>query len=180
MSEDNDDYDALKACLTCCAVCCWSIFLTITISANVVGFVGLSRTRLIDLEPYCPHNYWEGSLTLIFLRVLVFSMATSIVACSKQMAEHGIQAGCVCCAVLVSLVFALSITITDTVITSQAISALNCSVALRNHERDSDPLLIVSGSCFVALDWVFCIAICCMCMQRNRESDKVVVYSTTS
>jgi hypothetical protein len=73
--------------------------------------------------------------------------------------------------VLVSLVFALSITIADTVITSQAISALNCSVALRNH--DSDPLLIVSGSCFVALDWVFCIAICCMCVSKNRESDAV-------
>ena len=170
MSED----DALKACLTCCAVCCWSIVLTISISAHVIGFVGLSRTRMIDLEPYCPHNYWEGSLTLIFLRVLVFSLATSIATCSKQMAEQGVQAGCVCCAVLGSLVFALAITITDTVITSQAISALNCSVALRNH--DSDPLLIVSGSCFVAVDWVLCIAICCMCVQRNRESE--VVFST--
>jgi hypothetical protein len=102
MSED----DALKACLTCCAVCCWSIVLTISISAHVIGFVGLSRTRMIDLEPYCPHNYWEGSLTLIFLRVLVFSLATSIATCSKQMAEQGVQAGCVCCAVLGSLVFA--------------------------------------------------------------------------
>jgi len=168
--------DFAPACLMCCAVCCWGMVVTLALSANVVAFVGLSHTRMIDLEPYCPHNYWEGSLTMVFLRCFVFSLATCTMTCSKKMTEQSVNACCVVCVALISLVLILSVTITDTVITSQAISALNCSVALRDHGKDADPLLTVSGSAFIALDWIMCIAVCCTCVCNVRSSEGVLPF----
>jgi hypothetical protein len=156
-----------------CAVCCVSILLILAMSAGIVGFVGLSHTRLIDLEPYCPHNYWEGSITLIFMRCLVYSVAICLMTCSRQMSEDGANGCCIACVTLLSMMVILSVTVSDTVITSNAISALNCTTALRNHGRDNDALLTVSGALYMTLDWIVFVGVCCTCLVGSRISAEI-------
>ena len=73
---------------------------------------------------------------------------------------------------MLALVTIFSVAVSDSVETAQAISALNCSTALRAG-RDSDPLLIVSGSMFIMLDWLLCLCVCCACGREARESEEV-------
>ena len=146
------------ASFICCSICICAITTTLAICANITVLVGLNHTRLIDLEPFCPHNYWDGSLTLFFLRIVIFVFVGIVGAGAKGAAKDPKHTRFAVITVLVALVTILSLTITDTVITSQAISALNCSVALKAN-RDTDALLIVGGSMFVALDWISCIGV---------------------
>ncbi len=154
-----------------CSVCCVSIMFTLAICANIIGLVGLSHTRLIDLEPYCPHNYWEGSLTLIFMRCAVYSMAMGLMVCSRQIPEQGGSGFCIACAMLLSMSVILSVTVSDSVITSEAISALNCTTVLRNHGKEA--LLTVSGILFIVLDWMMFVVVCCTCLFGSRGSAEV-------
>jgi hypothetical protein len=166
--------DSRDNCLVnVCSVCCVSIMCTLAICANIIGFVGLSHTRLIDLEPYCPHNYWEGSLTLIFMRFLVYSVAIGLMACSRHMSEDGANGCCIACVTLLSMMVILSVAVSDTVITSDAISALNCTTALRNHGRDNDALLTVSGALYMTLDWIVLVGVCCTCLVGSRTSAEI-------
>jgi uncharacterized membrane protein len=161
-----------KECATCCSICCsvilWSIIATYAICAHIVAFAGLSHTQRVDLDPLCPKGYWDSSISLLFIRFAVFCLAIVSIFCSKQLRG-------VCCFMgitALALVTIFSVAVSDSVETAQAISALNCSTALRAG-RDSDPLLIVSGSMFIMLDWLLCLCVCCACGREARESEEV-------
>ena len=158
------------ACAICCGVCFWSIVATFAICANITAMAGLSHTQRIVLDPLCPPGYWESSISLLFIRFAVFCLVVFTIVCSTK-----IQG--VCCFIsitILAMITILSVAISDSVVTSQAISALNCSTALRA-ERDNDPLLIVSGSMFIMIDWLLCLCVCCTCCTKYREREQVTV-----
>jgi hypothetical protein len=154
----------------CCSVILWSIIVTYTICAHIIAFVGLSHTQRVVLDPLCPQGYWESSIALLFIRFAVFCLVMFSICCSKQL--RGVC--CFICVTALALVTIFSIAVSDSVVTAQAISALNCSAAVRAG-RDNDPLLIVSGSMFIALDWLLCLCVCCTCGQRARGSEEVEI-----
>lgn len=165
MSDD----ERIPSCIiiSCCA-CCWSVIVTFAICANVTAFTGLSHTQRVVLDPLCPAGYWDSSIALLFIRFAVFCLVGVSMLCSKKLKG-------VCCFVSVTvlaLVTIFSVAVSDSVVTAQAISALNCSMAIRAG-RDNDPLLIVSGSMFIVLDWILCLCVCCTCISKCREHDEV-------
>ena len=74
---------------------------------------------------------------------------------------------------VLALLTIFSVAVSDSVVTDQAISALNCSTALRAG-KDSDPLLIVSGSMFIMLDWFLCLCVCCTCRSKCNERARIM------
>jgi hypothetical protein len=156
-----------------CTACFAGVLFAIAICAYIVGSVGFYNTRLLDLEPYCPHDYWNGSFALLFLRVPVYLVSCCLMALSKWTSKQGEHACCTACIALSALLVIFSVTVSDAVITSNAISALNCSAALRANGKDDDALLIVSGSLFVVLDWMVLLSACCRALCMCRESDAV-------
>lgn len=152
----------------CCGVIVWSVIATFAVCANVVAFAGLSHTQRVVLDPLCPPGYWDSSISLLFIRFAVCCLVVVSLFFSKKFRG-------VCCFMsitVLALVTIFSVAVSDSVLTAQASSALNCSAALRAG-RDSDPLLIVSGSMFILLDWLLCVCVCCTCGQRCRESEPV-------
>ena len=171
MGDREIDFDVTKrlmakytACAIGCQVCIWSVIVTYAICAYITAFTGLSHTQHVVLDPLCPPGYWDSSISLIFIRFAVFCLAAFFICFSRKLGDT-------CCLVWVtvlSVVTIFSISVSDSVVTSQAILALNCSTAIRAG-RDNDPLLIVSGSMFIVLDWVLCLCVCCTCIHRPRE-----------
>jgi hypothetical protein len=158
----------LHGCSICCGVVVWSVIATCAICANIVAFAGLSHTQRVVLDPLCPSGYWDSSISLLFIRFAVYCLVLFSMFCSKELRG-------VCCVIgitALALVTILSVAVSDSVVTAQAISALNCSTALRAG-KDSDPLLIVSGSMFIMLDWLLCLCVCCTCVKACRESEEV-------
>ena len=163
--------------MTCCAIVCIAcyagVLFTIAFCAYIVGSVGFYNTRLLDLEPHCPHDYWNGSFALLFLRIPVYLVSCCLMALSKWTSKQGEHVCCTACVAVSALLVIFSVTVSDTVITSNAISALNCSTALRANGKDDDALLIVSGSLFVVLDWMVLVSACCRALYMSRESEEV-------
>ena len=151
-----------------CTVCCAGVLVTFAICAHITAFAGLSHTQRVDLDPLCPPGYWDSSISLLFIRFAVYCLVACSMCCSEQIKE----CGCLICIVMLAQVTILSVAISDSVVTSQALSALNCSATLRA-DRDNEPLLIVSGSMFIAIDWLLCLCACCACCCRCREREAV-------
>jgi hypothetical protein len=153
----------------CCAAVCCSLFGVVVIAAHITAFVGLAHTQHVDLDPLCPAHYWDGQIALLFVRLLAFlllGVTLCTVGCSKGIC-------CTTALIACTLATVLSFTIADTVVTAQAWSALNCSVAVRAG-RDTDPLLMASGSLFVMIDWLMLLCACSAACRACRGSVGVV------
>ena len=170
LTADAGKHAPLAASI-CCAGCCCSIFVVIVITAHITAFVGLAHTQHVDLDPLCPPHYWDSSIALLFMRLFAAALAFCTICASGAVKKVYCTAATIVCA----LVTVLSFAIADTAVTAQAWSALNCSSAVRAG-RDSDPLLMASGSLFVMIDWILllcaCGAACRACrMSAGVESD---------
>jgi hypothetical protein len=167
VTTEAKKYIPLAAHICCTAICC-SVFGVIVIAAHITAFVGLAHTQNVDLDPLCPAHYWDGQITLLFLRLIAFVLmacALCAVGCFQRIF-------CTSALIVCTMVTVLSFAIADTVVTAQAWSALNCSVAVRA-SRDADPLLMASGSLFVMIDWLMLICVCSAACRTCRASAEV-------
>ena len=141
-----------------------NVIVTFAICANIIAFTGLSHTQHVVLDPLCPPGYWDISISLLFIRFAVYCLVAFSMCCSREIRG----ARCFMSVTVLALLTIFSVAVSDSVVTDQAIKALNCSTALRAG-KDSHPLLIVSGSMFVAFDWFLCLCVCCTCRSKCIE-----------
>lgn len=160
-------YIPLAAHICCTAICC-SVFVVIVIAAYITAFVGLAHTQNVDLDPMCPTNFWDGQITLLFLRLIAFIL----MICTLCAVGFYQRIFCTSALIVCTLITVLSFAITDTVVTAQAWYALNCSIAVRA-SRDADPLLMASGSLFIMIDWLMLICACSAACRTCRARAEV-------
>ena len=151
-----------------CAACCCSVFGVLILATHIVAFIGLAHTQHIDLDPLCPPHYWDANIALLFMRFIVFALAGCALCASCAIRKIFCTAATIVCA----LVTVFSFAVADTVVTAQAWTALNCSVAVRAG-RDADPLLMATGSIFVAIDWCLLLCVCSAACRACRVRAEV-------
>jgi hypothetical protein len=146
---------------------CITALVVLAVVALIVGFVGLAHTQHTTLDPMCPAGYWNESLGLILSRLFFFTLFFILAASVKCCCSQAVCA--VVCTTVLGLCLIFTFTVANTVVTARAWNAPNCSTAVRA-SRDTDPLLMASGSLFILFDWIVLITGCaCVIYHTDKE-----------